>query len=60
MRATSNHGRVEVIVPNDGTAYLAELNTDDGRIELVVPTDPAATRTLTLETDHGDVIARTG
>ena len=60
VRATSNHGRVEVAVPNDGTAYHAELNTDDGGVELNVPTDPASTRTLTLETDHGNVIARTG
>src|SRR5699024_9447931 len=59
VRATSNNGQVEVVVPDDATAYRVELHSDNGREELSVPTDPAATRSLLLETDNGTVTART-
>lgn len=60
VRATTNNGSVEVVVPDDGTTYRAELQTDNGRETLEVPTDPASSRTLHLETDNGSVTARTG
>ncbi|MFV0307861.1 MAG: hypothetical protein ACK5OX_08980 [Desertimonas sp.] len=60
VRATSNNGGVDVVVPDDGTAYRAALHTDHGSETLDVPTDPASTHSLYLETDNGSVTARTG
>lgn len=58
--ATSNNGRVEVVVPPDGTAYRVDARTDSGSETIDVPTDPTSTRTITLRTDNGSVTARTG
>lgn len=59
VRATTENGRVEVAVPNDGTAYRVDLSSGNGREELLLPTDPGATRSLVLRTDNGTVTART-
>lgn len=56
--ATSNNGRVEVVVPNDGTAYRVDMDTANGSENLDVPTDPNSDRTLTLRSDNGSVTAR--
>jgi Putative adhesin len=58
--ATSNNGRVEVVVPADGTAYRVDARTDSGSENIDVPTDPRSSRTITLGTDNGSVTARTG
>jgi Putative adhesin len=59
VEATSNHGSVEVIVPDDGEAYRVTMDTEHGREQLDVRTDPASARSLVLVTDHGDVTAST-
>lgn len=56
---TSDNGRVEVVVPNDGTAYRVDLSSDNGAENIDVPTDPASERTITLRSDNGSVTART-
>ena len=57
--ATSDNGRVEVVVPDDGTAYRVDLRSDNGSETIEVPTDPASTRSITVRTDNGSVTART-
>ena len=59
--ATSNDGSVEVVVPDDGTAYRLEMDTDDGSQNNELPlVDANADRSIVLRTDHGSVTARTG
>jgi hypothetical protein len=57
--ATSSNGRVEVVVPNDGTAYRVEVHSDNGSETIDVPTDPAGDRSITVRTDNGSATART-
>ena len=47
--ATSDNGRVEVVVPDDGTAYRVDLRSDNGSETIEVPTDPSSTRSLTAQ-----------
>ena len=56
--ATTENGSVEVVVPDDGTAYRLSLDTDNGSTNPDVPTDPASDRSITLRTDNGSVTAR--
>jgi|HigsolmetaAR201D_1030396.scaffolds.fasta_scaffold04828_3 hypothetical protein len=58
VNASTSNGSVEVVVPDDRTAYRVELDADNGRERLEVPTDPNSSRTLTLRTDNGNVTAR--
>lgn len=57
--ATSSNGRVEVVVPNDGTAYRVDARTDNGSETVDVPTDPNSDRSITVRSDNGSVTART-
>jgi len=58
--ATSSNGSVEVVVPDDGTAYRVDVRADNGSEDGDVPTDPASTRTITVRTDNGSATVRTG
>lgn len=58
VHASTSNGSVEVVVPNDRTAYRADLATDNGRERLDVPTDPNSARTLVLRSSNGSVTAR--
>ena len=59
--ATSNHGSVEVVVPDDGTAYRLDMDTDSGNQNNELPlVDANAERSIVVRTDHGSVTARTG
>ena len=59
--ATSNNGSVEVVVPDDGTAYRLEMDTDNGSQNNELPlVDANADRSIVVRTDHGSVTARTG
>lgn len=57
--ATSNNGRVEVVVPNDGTAYRVDVRSNNGSENVDVPTDPTSGRSITLRTNNGSATART-
>ena len=59
--ATSNNGSVEVVVPDDGTAYRLDMDTDNGSQNNELPlVDANADRSIVVRTDHGSVTARTG
>jgi hypothetical protein len=58
--ATSDNGRVEVVVPDDGTAYRVDLVTDNGAETIAVPLDSSSERTITVRTTNGSATARTG
>jgi DUF4097 and DUF4098 domain-containing protein YvlB len=57
--ATGDNGRIEVVVPNDGTAYRVNVQSDNGSETVEVPTDPSSARTITIRTDNGAATART-
>ena len=58
--ATTDNGRVEVVVPDDGTAYRVDLRATTAARPIEVPIDPASHRTITVRTDNGSATARTG
>jgi hypothetical protein len=61
VSAGTDSGSVTVLVPDDGTAYLVDTDTDSGRQVIGVPTDPDSERSIVARTDSGDVIVdRTG
>lgn len=60
VEATTDNGSVEVVVPDDGTAYRVDLRTGNGREDQQVRVDPASPRALTLSTSNGNVTVRTG
>lgn len=57
--ATSDNGRVEVVVPDDGTAYRVDMRSDNGAENIEVPSDSSSSRTLTIRTDNGSATVRT-
>jgi hypothetical protein len=58
--ATSNDGSIEVVVPNDGTAYRLDMDTDNGSRNDEIISDDTAARSIVIRTDNGSVTARTG
>jgi hypothetical protein len=52
---SNDHGSIDVIVPDSDVAYRVDLQTDNGTPTIDVPTDPDSTRSITLQTDHGDL-----
>lgn len=56
VRATSEMGSVEVVLPDDRTAYAVSANTSTGSTSVTVPTDPRSRRTVDAEADTGSVI----
>ena len=58
--ATSDNGRVDVVVPDDGTAYRVDLQSDNGSETIEVPVDSASDRTITAHSANGSVTVRTG
>jgi Putative adhesin len=53
--AVTSDASVRVTVPAGSGPYGVEQHTTDGRISIGVPTGPAATRTLSLRTNAGDI-----
>jgi hypothetical protein len=54
--ASTDSGRVDVRLPNtSGVAYLLKLSTDYGTVSGQVRTDPASSRSITADSDSGDV-----
>jgi hypothetical protein len=58
VRATSNNGSVEVIVPDTEAAYRVEVDTSHGSRDVGIRTDPASDRSIVAETDNGSVAVR--
>lgn len=58
--ATSDNGRVDVVVPADGTAYGVDVQSDNGSETIEVPLDSASDRTIIANSDNGSVTVRTG
>ena len=58
--ATTSNGRVEVVVPDDGTAYRVDVRTSNGSETIEVPIDSASQRTISVRTSNGSATVRTG
>lgn len=56
--ARSENGNVEVVVPDDGTAYRVDLRTENGGTDNEVVTDPNGSRSIELRTENGNVEVR--
>jgi DUF4097 and DUF4098 domain-containing protein YvlB len=56
VRATTDNGSVRVAIPDDGEAYLVDVDTDNGSASAPIRTDPNATRTITARSDNGSVL----
>ncbi|MBY5162021.1 DUF4097 family beta strand repeat-containing protein, partial [Salsipaludibacter albus] len=54
---TSN-GAIEVVVPDDGSAFALDTDTSNGDVTTSVPTDPSSPRQMRLHTSNGDVTVR--
>ncbi len=58
--ATTDHGTVEVVLPETDVTYRVEVSTDHGTPSTQVRTDPEADRSITADSNHGDVTVRYG
>jgi hypothetical protein len=58
VTARSEHGDVEIVVPDSRATYQVSLSSGHGRTELLVRTDPASARTISGRSEHGDVTVR--
>lgn len=54
LQARTDHGRMTITVPDDGSPYAVATDTS-GSTNVEVPTDPSAERRLELSTGHGDI-----
>jgi hypothetical protein len=55
VTAHTSDGSIEVIVPDDGTAYNVEATTSDGSRTISVPTDQGSARGMKLSTSDGSI-----
>ena len=55
VKANSNGGRINVSLPDDGTAYRVGAHTNGGSTNVGIRTDPASIRTIDVETNGGDI-----
>ena len=55
VRATSDTGSVDVVLPDDRTAYVVSASTSTGSTSITVPTDPRSRRTVDAEAGTGSV-----
>ena len=55
VSARTNTGDVRVVVPDDGTVYDVDTDTSTGDTTVEVVNVPDASRTITAQTDTGDV-----
>src|SRR5690606_31233541 len=56
--ATTSNGRVEIVVPDDATPYLVDIDTDHGSTDVGVRTDPTSDRRIHGRSHNGDVTVR--
>lgn len=60
VQTATRDGSVEVLVPDDGTAYRVAVEVSDGSQHVRVPTDPKAAKRITVHTTDGSVTVGTG
>jgi hypothetical protein len=53
--AGSNGGHIKIVVPDDNTGYRVDTHTNGGSTNVGIRTDPASDRTITVETNGGDI-----
>jgi Putative adhesin len=53
--ATSDNGSVEVVLPRTDDLYAVDASSDNGTVSFPIRTDPDAERTITAQSDNGDV-----
>ncbi len=58
VTATTDNGSVEVVVPDDGTAYRLDVETDNGERIEDAPIDSSSGRSITVRTANGDASVR--
>jgi hypothetical protein len=58
--AASEHGDVEVVVPDADGAFRVDASTEHGTATVDVRTDPAADAVIVARSEHGDVEVRYG
>jgi hypothetical protein len=58
VRARSDNGDVDVVVPDDRTTYLVDASSGNGDRSVVVRTDPTSERRIEARSDNGDVTVR--
>lgn len=58
VEATTENGQVEVVVPDDDTTYLVDIDTDHGSTDIGVRTDPDSDRLIVGRTNNGSVTVR--
>lgn len=56
VTADSGTGRIEVLVPRDGTAYRVAEDGGGGGTRIEVPTDPAAPRLIEVTSGTGEIL----
>jgi hypothetical protein len=56
--ATTDNGDVEVVVPDDDTTYLVDIDTDHGSTDIGVRTDPDSDRRIFGRSHNGSVTVR--
>ncbi len=56
--AHSSAGRVEVVVPDDGTSYEVDASTEAGSDVVAIATDPDSDRSIRARSEAGDVLVR--
>jgi hypothetical protein len=58
VSASVGSGAVDLAVPVDGAAYRVDVDADSGQERIEVPVDPASSRSITVDTDSGDITVR--
>lgn len=57
--ASTSTGRVEVVVPDDGTRYAVDAGSSVGNASVAVPRDADSQHRITARTSVGEVVVRT-
>ncbi len=60
VAAETEHGDVEVVLPDDGLAYRVDAGSAHGTTRTDVRVDPSSPRSVTARSEHGDVVVRYG
>ena len=58
VKADANGGHINVVVPDDQSGYRVHTDTNGGSTNVGVRTDPTSDRTITVETNGGDIDVR--
>jgi DUF4097 and DUF4098 domain-containing protein YvlB len=58
VEATTDNGSVEVVVPDDDTTYLVDIDSRHGSTDIGVRTDPDSDRLVRGRTQNGNVTVR--